>query len=132
MAFRAKTISCKENASQKGDDIICDVNKVPYGPEDMDADRLNVKGADEVKFSEDGVTARSKDEDKSLLCRMDGKDMKCIETGQPPKIDTVKGKAELVNVEIEDRYGNWNQNYSTSRGYYVVHKGDKHFIYKVK
>ena len=47
-------------------------------------------------------------------------------------INTIQGKAEYVKTEVEDKNGNWNDNYYTKDGYYVIHEGNKHHVYKVK
>jgi hypothetical protein len=48
-----------------------------------------------------------------------------------PMIDTVAGKALFIKTEIEDKYGRWNDDYWTREGYYVIHRGKKHHVYKV-
>jgi len=49
----------------------------------------------------------------------------------PLTIDTIRGRAYYKGTEIEDEEGNWNDSYSTNQGYYVIHKGTKHHVYKV-
>jgi len=49
----------------------------------------------------------------------------------PPYINTVAGKAKWVTTEYEDEYGRWNDRYSTAMGYWVIHEGNKHHVYKV-
>ena len=46
-------------------------------------------------------------------------------------IQTVQGKALYIGTEIEDANGKWDDNYPISKGYYVVHEGKNHHIYKV-
>lgn len=48
-----------------------------------------------------------------------------------PSIDTVAGKAFYVRTEIEDKQGRWNDSYQTREGYYVIHEGKKHHVYKI-
>jgi len=49
----------------------------------------------------------------------------------PHTIDTVAGVATYVKTEVEDRYGRWNDDYWTRDGYYVIHEGKRHHVYKV-
>jgi hypothetical protein len=53
------------------------------------------------------------------------------EKGVAPIIDTVAGKALFVRTEKEDEFGRWNDNYFTKDGYWVIHQGKKHHVYKV-
>lgn len=53
------------------------------------------------------------------------------ERGVAPMIDTVAGKALFVRTEKEDKSGRWNDNYYTRDGYWVIHRGKKHYVYKV-
>jgi len=46
-------------------------------------------------------------------------------------INTAKGKAKLVKVEVEDGEGRWNDNYYTRDGFFVLHEGNRHLIYQV-
>ena len=46
-------------------------------------------------------------------------------------INTIQGVANYVATEVEDANGNWNDNYNTTDGYWVVHNGNEHYIYKV-
>ncbi len=48
------------------------------------------------------------------------------------KIDTVAGPAEFVRTETEDSEGRWNDDYNVRDGFYVLHRGREHHIYKVK
>jgi hypothetical protein len=48
-----------------------------------------------------------------------------------PIIDTISGKALFVKTEKEDKEGRWNDNYYTKDGYWVIHQGKKHHVYKV-
>lgn len=47
-----------------------------------------------------------------------------------PYIDTVAGKAKLFKIEIEDDNEKWNDTYLTRDGFWVIHKGKYHFVYK--
>jgi len=47
------------------------------------------------------------------------------------KINTIDGEASFVRTEVEDQFGNWNDNYWTRDGFYVIHEGNKHHVYKV-
>jgi len=49
-----------------------------------------------------------------------------------PYIDTMDGRAQYMKTEVENAYGNWNDNYYISRGEYVIHEGQKHHVYVVK
>lgn len=49
----------------------------------------------------------------------------------PHTINTVAGVATYVKTETEDKYGRWNDDYWTRDGYYVIHDGKRHHIYKV-
>jgi hypothetical protein len=53
------------------------------------------------------------------------------EKGVAPTIDTVVGKALFVRTEKEDKSGRWNDSYYTRDGYWVIHQGKKHHVYKV-
>jgi hypothetical protein len=53
------------------------------------------------------------------------------ERGVAPTIDTVAGKALFIKTEIEDKHGRWNDDYYTKDGYWVIHHGKKHHVYKV-
>ena len=46
-------------------------------------------------------------------------------------IRTISGEAEYIGTEIEDSNERWNDNYYTTRGYYVIHEGSKHHVYKM-
>jgi hypothetical protein len=50
----------------------------------------------------------------------------------PSFINTVAGKAYFVKTETEDKHGKWNDDYSTRDGYWVLHSGKKHHVYKVR
>jgi len=53
------------------------------------------------------------------------------ESGISPMIDTVAGKALFIRTEKEDKFGRWNDNYYMRDGYWVIHQGKKHHVYKV-
>ncbi len=46
-------------------------------------------------------------------------------------INTISGEAEYVGTEFENRFGRWNDNYTTAAGYYLIHEKDRHHVYKV-
>lgn len=48
-----------------------------------------------------------------------------------PTIHVAGAVAKYVTTEVEDKYGRWNQNYYTRDGYWVLHEGIKHHVYKV-
>ena len=52
--------------------------------------------------------------------------------GVKPKISTASGEAYYIGTEIEDKNGNWNDNYYIKDGYWVIHQGDRHHVYKSK
>ena len=50
----------------------------------------------------------------------------------PEAIRTVAGVAYYQRTEVEDENGNWNDSgLSTRNGYWVIHKGPEHHIYKI-
>lgn len=46
-------------------------------------------------------------------------------------INTMSGKAFYYGSEIEDNNGKFDDSYSTSQGYYLIHSGKYHRIYKL-
>lgn len=46
-------------------------------------------------------------------------------------INTIKGEALYSHTELEDKNGNWYDNWYTSAGEYVIHDGDEHHVYIV-
>jgi len=46
-------------------------------------------------------------------------------------IRTAQGKAKFVKTEKEDKYGRWNDNYAVRDGFFVIHNGNKHHVYKL-
>jgi len=46
-------------------------------------------------------------------------------------IDTIRGKAYFVKTEKENKQGRWNDSYETVAGYFVIHEGTLHHVYKV-
>ena len=47
-------------------------------------------------------------------------------------INTVQGEAKFVRTDIEDKNEKWDGiNLSTRDGFYIIHEGDRHHIYKV-
>lgn len=55
-----------------------------------------------------------------------------ILTGAKSFIDTIAGRAYYVRTEIEDEHGKWYDNYWTRDGYWVIHEGKNHHVYKVR
>ena len=51
--------------------------------------------------------------------------------GAKPYIDTIRGKAYFVKTCTEDKYGNWDDHWSTIAGEFVIHEGKKHHVYIV-
>ena len=47
-------------------------------------------------------------------------------------IQTSAGEAYFVRTEHENEAGRWKDDYWTRDGYYVIHRGKQHHIYKVK
>ena len=45
------------------------------------------------------------------------------------EINVLGGTAKYVRTEVEDANGNWNDNYYTRDGYWVIHEGNEHHIY---
>ena len=48
------------------------------------------------------------------------------------EIRTAQGTAKYLCTEIEDKAGNWNDNYCIRDGYWVIHEGNQHHVYKVE
>jgi len=46
-------------------------------------------------------------------------------------INTFRGVAKYIRTEFEDLNGKWNDNYYISDGYFVIHDGLLHHVYKV-
>lgn len=44
-------------------------------------------------------------------------------------IRTVSGNATYSHTEIEDKDGNWNDNWYAKDGEYVIHEGKYHHVY---
>jgi hypothetical protein len=59
---------------------------------------------------------------------------KHLQNKQEPEnyISVAGGKAHYIKTEVEDSRGKWDDNYFTKDGYYVLHKGKKHHVYKLK
>jgi len=66
---------------------------------------------------------------KMFIKDMEGKVI--AESFVPEKIKTIDGTAHYIGTEIENKQGRWNQSYATRNGYWVIHDGDYHHIYKV-
>jgi len=45
-------------------------------------------------------------------------------------INTTDGKAKYLHTEVESRDGSWDDSYTTDDGYYVIHDGKYHHVYK--
>lgn len=56
---------------------------------------------------------------------------KIILPGVKKTIYTVMGIAHYQHSEIDDEYGNWNDNWRINDGYWVTHESNKHHIYKI-
>jgi len=90
----------------------------------------------DVKF-EDWVKTLEPDVQKSMANYKDEfkrrkKDQDIDYQRTHPPIQTVAGPAHYVKTEIADKNGRWNDDYYTKDGYWVVHKGIRHHVYKVK
>lgn len=48
------------------------------------------------------------------------------------EIDTIDGVATYLHTELENQYGNWNDNYYISNGYFLIHEGVNHHVYKAE
>lgn len=46
-------------------------------------------------------------------------------------IDVAGGRAKFLRTETEDARGLWNDSYSTKEGYWVIHEGNLHHVYKL-
>jgi len=46
-------------------------------------------------------------------------------------IETANGIASYVCTEIEDENELWNDDYNVRDGYYIIHKGNQHHVYKL-
>jgi len=46
-------------------------------------------------------------------------------------IQTLEGVADFVRTEVE-RSDRWNDNYYTRDGFYVVHRGEEHDVYRAR
>ena len=52
---------------------------------------------------------------------------------QKQTIQTVQGIADFVRTDIEDKNENWRgMNLTTKDGFYILHEGQEHHIYKVR
>ena len=45
-------------------------------------------------------------------------------------IQVMSGTAKYVKTEVENKFGKWNDNYYVKDGYYVIHHGNQHHLYK--
>jgi len=55
-----------------------------------------------------------------------------IEMAKPREyIDTIRGRAYFVKTCTEDKYGNWDDHWSTIAGEFVIHEGKNHHVYKI-
>ncbi len=46
-------------------------------------------------------------------------------------INTVRGKGRYFGTEIENEQEQWDDSYTTKAGFWVIHNGTEHHIYKV-
>ena len=46
-------------------------------------------------------------------------------------IQTALGKALYVKTEVEDEIGNWNDRWNVRDGFYVIHNGVEHDVYRL-
>ena len=51
---------------------------------------------------------------------------------QGTSINTAAGKAYYYCTEREDSQGRWSQDWNIRDGYWVIHSGEKHYVYKIK
>jgi hypothetical protein len=51
--------------------------------------------------------------------------------GPTAVIQVAGGNAYFVKTEVEDAKGKWNDNYYVKDGYYVIHQGKRHHVYKL-
>jgi len=49
----------------------------------------------------------------------------------PREIDVAGGSAKYVCTEIEDSRGRWNDDYNVRDGYFVIHDGENHHVYRL-
>ena len=70
---------------------------------------------------------------KCILIEEDKKNRPNVNTEETVQktIATAQGIANYVKTETEDKQGNWNQNYNIKDGYYVIHDGIEHHVYKI-
>jgi len=47
-------------------------------------------------------------------------------------IDTMAGKCDYWCTETEDKDGCWSQDWNVRDGFYVIHEGPKHYVYKLR
>jgi len=50
--------------------------------------------------------------------------------GAKPTIQTADGEKKYFKTEFEDDNGKWKDNYSIKDGFWVIHDGKRHHIYK--
>jgi hypothetical protein len=48
-----------------------------------------------------------------------------------PSIDVMGGSATYLFTEIEDANGKWDDSYNVNQGYYLIHDGKYHHVYKL-
>ena len=49
-----------------------------------------------------------------------------------PFIDTVDGRAYFYKTEVEDKNGRWYNDYWIRDGFWVIHEGNQHHVYKIR
>jgi len=47
-------------------------------------------------------------------------------------IDTARGRAYFLKTITEDKYGRWDDHWSTLAGEFVIHEGKKHHVYVIQ
>lgn len=52
--------------------------------------------------------------------------------GRKESIGTADGEMFYYATEIEDKNGNWNQDYTIKDGFWLIHEGKYHHIYTRK
>lgn len=51
--------------------------------------------------------------------------------GPKPTINTASGEARYLGTEFENEDGKWNDSYAIKDGFWVIHQGKQHHVYKV-
>ena len=53
------------------------------------------------------------------------------EVAMKDAIQTASGKAMFVETVVEDANGKWNDNWNVRDGFYVIHRGTEHDVYRL-